>query len=921
MRTLIAPLVSFAAFASIAMAAAPSSTLSHLTCEGLVEPMLIDTSKPRVSWRIESSERGARQTAFQLRIAELAPDGSARPDTLETARIASDQSQWVAIPDFSAKPKTRYQWQVRVWLTHDATVATSATETDLGWSDPAHFETGLLHTGWPRAAAWISDGVPTPRDAAPPARYLRGEFDVPAKPVNARLYFSAFGLVEPWLNGRRVGENDFFTPGWPDYRDRTYYVAYDVTDRIQTGRNVLGLILADGWFSSTLMAGTQFGSQPLASAFLELTDANGKITTVATDKSWQVAEGPIRAQGIYFGETFDARRDDPRWSTAQNASSWQWRPVQVHGTSTAVRGITAHFAPPVRRIEELQPISRRELSPGVFLYDLGQNMVGWVRLKIRAPAGQEVTVRFAEMLESDGTPHFRNLRRAPATATYIARGSDTPEIWEPRFSFFGFRYVQLSGIDQPSDDAIAGIVLHSDLERIGTFECSNPLLNQLFSNTVWGQKGNFLEVPTDCPQRDERLGWTGDAQVFANTALYNFASHPFYRQWLISLRDGYRDEPGGLSGFPDVSPDTGLRYGSAGWGDAGVIVPYITWLHTGDRRVLEENFDAMQRWVDAQARDWPDGIRRSDRSYGDWLAPGYEPHAAPTPYVLIATAYFARTADLTARVAAELGRSDAAQRNRDLFEKIKAAFRREFIADDGKITSDEQTAYLLALGFDLVPDELRAATAAHLERTFAEKNHHLATGFLGTPLIAPVLTELNRADLVYRVLQQETYPGWLFSVKNGATTIWERWDSWTPEHGFNSEGMNSFNHYAYGSVIEWFYDTIAGLKPDASVPGWKHFHIAPHPGGGLTSAKATLETPYGPAASAWKIVNGHFELTATIPPNTTAEIALPSTDLSSATESNQPLSSLATENLRVVENRIRLTLPAGTYRFSTPAPR
>ena len=919
MRTFFTPLLCVVALSSFASASDSSPIVSHLTCEGLDAPTLVDVTAPRLSWRIESPHRGARQTAYQLRIAELSPDGAAALSQIETARIVSDQSQWVTALDFAAKPKTRYRWQVRVWLVHDAHATNaSAAESDLGWSAPAHFETGLLGTAWPRAAAWISDGTPTPLGTAVHARYLRGEFDVAEKPTKARLYFSTFGLVEPWLNGRKVGENDFFTPGWPDYRDRTYYVAYDVTDRIQPGRNVLGLILADGWFSSTLMAGTQFGTQPLASAFIELTDASGRITTVATNKAWQAAEGPIRAQGIYFGETFDARRDDPHWSSPHHTSAWSWRPVQLHGASTAVRAITAHFAPPVRRIEELKPISRREMSPGVFLYDLGQNMVGWVRLKVQASAGREIRVRFVEMLEADGTPHRLNLRSARAEAFYTARGSDTPEIWEPRFSFFGFRYVELHGVENPADDAITGIVLHSDLPRIGTFESSNPLLNQLYANTVWGQKGNFLEVPTDCPQRDERLGWTGDAQVFANTALYNFASHAFYRQWLIALRDGYRDEPGGLSGFPDVAPDTGLRYGSAGWGDAAVITPYITWLQTGDRRILEENFDAMQHWVDAQARDWPDGIRRSARSYGDWLAPGYKPHDAPTPYVLIATAYFARTADLTARVATELGRTNAAQRNRALFEKIKAAFRREFIADDGKITSDEQTAYLLAFGFNLVPDDLRPAVAAHLERTFAEKNHHLATGFLGTPLIAPVLTELNRTDLVYRVLLQETYPGWLFSVKNGATTIWERWDSWTPEHGFNSEGMNSFNHYAYGSVIEWFYDTIAGLKPDAAAPGWKHFRIAPQPGGGLTFAKATLETPYGPAASDWRIVNDHFELTATIPPNTTAEIVLPSADLSSATESNQPLPSLSAKDLRVTENRIHLTLPAGTYHFRIP---
>ena len=435
MRTLFAPFVCFIVMCSSAPAQ-PSPTIAGLTCEGLTEPMLVDTSTPRLSWRIETPQRGARQLAYQLRLAELSPDGTTVANPTETPRIASNQSQFLTVPDFSAKPKTRYRWQVRVWIVDNSSAAntnTSSTSVDLGWSAPAHFETGLLGTEWPRAAAWISDGVPTPQNTANHARYLRGEFDVAAKPAKARLYFSAFGLVEPWLNGRKVGENDFFTPGWPDYRDRTYYVAYDVTDQIQTGRNVLGLILADGWFSSSLMRGHQFGTQPLASAFLELTDANGKVITISTDKSWQSAEGPIRAQGIYFGETFDARRADLNWSTPKNAAAWTWRPVQLHGASTAVRAITAHFAPPVRRIEELKPVSRREISPGVFLYDLGQNMVGWARLKVRAAAGQEITLRFAEMLEPDGTIHTRNLRSAHATATYFARG-DALETWEPRFT-------------------------------------------------------------------------------------------------------------------------------------------------------------------------------------------------------------------------------------------------------------------------------------------------------------------------------------------------------------------------------------------------------------------------------------------------------------------------------------------------------
>jgi alpha-L-rhamnosidase len=427
-------------------------------------------------------------------------------------------------------------------------------------------------------------------------------------------------------------------------------------------------------------------------------------------------------------------------------------------------------------------------------------------------------------------------------------------------------------------------------------------------------------VPTDCPQRDERLGWTGDAQVFSHTANYNFASGTFYRQWLAAMRDGYRDEPGGTSGFPDVAPDLGLRYGSAGWGDAAVIVPYITWLHTGDRRLLEENADSIQRWIEAQARDFPDGIRGSARSYGDWLAPGYKPAEAPTPYVLLATAYYAHVTDLAGRIAGELGRTEAAQRDRALLAHIKEAFRREFITDDGKITSDEQTAYLVALDFGLVPDALREKTIAHLLRTFAARNDHLATGFLGTPHVTPVLSAIGHADLAYRVLLQETYPGWLFSVKNGATTVWERWDSWTPDKGFNPEGMNSFNHYAYGCVVGWFYDTIAGLKPDATGAGWKRFHVAPTPGGGLTHANATLETPYGLAVSAWRSRGDRMEYDVTVPPNTQALVALPATRATAVTENGRGLRDLReASDVAERDGRVTFTLAPGAYRFSAAA--
>jgi alpha-L-rhamnosidase len=885
-------MISAALLSLHAMAADDSSpSFGLLRCEGLVSPNLVETSAPRFSWQLKSPQRGASQKAYQLRINGL--DTAGEPH--ETARIESDQSQWVELPNFSAKPKTRYSWQVRVW---------DQENHPSEWSPPATFETSLLGSPW--QAEWISDGKVIPNGDAPPARYFRKSFDLPSPPIRAKLYLSAFGIVQPWLNGQKV-TTDHFLPGWPDYTKRNFYVAYDVTRSLKSGKNALGLVLGDGWYSGRMWPKNQYGPTPKVSGWLEITDSSGKTTCIPTDSSWTTATGPILANGIYFGETYDARKENAAWSQA-SGGDWTWSPVKVEPPASVP--LVARHSQPVRATEERQPISHRQISPGVQVYDLGQNMVGWVRLKVKASAGQEIHLRFAEMLNADGTIYVGNLRKAKATALYTAKGEGT-EIWEPSFTFFGFRYVEISGVEAPLQDAITGIVVHSDLPRIGHFECSNPLLNQLYSNTLWGQKGNFLELPTDCPQRDERVGWTGDAQVFCHTANYNMDCGAFYRQWSAALRDSFKEGKDG--GYGDVAPVTGGKPGSAGWGDAGVIIPWVTYLHSGDRRILEDNFETAQRWIDQQEQFNPDFIRRSKPSYGDWLAPGYPAAKAPTPYVLIATAYFAHSTQLVAQMAQVLGKPEIAAKNLALFEKIKAAFQKEFITADGKITSDAQTAYLLALGFDLVSKELRPQMAQHLAAAFAAKADHLATGFIGTPLITPVLTEVGLSDLAYKVVLQETYPGWLFSVKNGATTIWERWDSWTAEKGFSKDGMNSFNHYAYGSVCGWFYDTIAGLKPDANAAGWKHFEISPTPGGGLTSAKASLETPYGLAASEWSIDGAKFLLRITIPANTRATVRIPAASVESITCEGKPLSTLGKAEFS--SGRASILLGAGTYEF------
>lgn len=892
--------ISLALLLHVSTPAAAASGVTGLTCEGRVAPALVDTLAPRFSWRLESNARGVVQRAYELEVAREAADGAEVEVVASTGRIESDQTQWVEVPRLRLQPRCAYTWRVRIWA--------GAGEAS-AWSDSTRFHTGLLGEPWP--AAWISDGRKIGVNEWPPARYFRKTFVLDHRPVRARLYVSALGLVQPWLNGRKVSE-DLFSPGWPDYRKRAFYVAYDVTNLMADRANTLGLVLGDGWYSGTLLPKHQYGATPMVSAWLELTAADGTITRVSTDGNGEWAEGPITRQGIYVGESFDARREDESWSTPHGGTAWTWQAVTVEPTPAIA--MDARLSEPVRRIETIKPVSSRAVAPGVHLLDLGQNMVGWVRLKVQAPAGQEITLRFTEMLEADGSLHTRNLRSAEATARYVAKGQGV-ETWEPRFTYFGFRYVQVSGLETLPEDAITGVVVHTDLERTGHFECSDPLINQLYRNTIWGQKGNFLELPTDCPQRDERLGWTGDAQVFCHTANYNFQSGSFYRQWLAALRDSYQPD-GPDPGYGAVAPSIGFKTGSAGWADAMTVVPWMTYLHTGDRRLIAENFADARRWVAVMQAQASDGIRRSPRSYGDWLAPGYLPREAPTPYELIATAYYAYSTHLVARMAEVLGEDALVAQYNALFEAVRAAFQREFIDADGKITSGEQTACLLALAFGLVSEEQRPRMIGHLKSAIAAHDFHLSTGFIGTPLLASTLSEVGLTDLAYRIVRQETYPGWLFSVKNGATTVWERWDSWTPEDGFNAQGMNSFNHYAYGSVVGWFYDTVAGIKPDPIPPGWKHFILAPEPGGDLSFARATVQTPRGEIRSHWQTHDRGLSWEVSIPPNTHALVRVPAASAKQVTESGKPLGTLISDDAwGEADGRVSFELPSGTYHF------
>jgi alpha-L-rhamnosidase len=578
-------------------------------------------------------------------------------------------------------------------------------------------------------------------------------------------------------------------------------------------------------------------------------------------------------------------------------------------------------------VEQLPPISVHAIKRGVFIYDLGQNIAGWVRLKVNAPAGTRITIRHGERLSPDGTLYTENLRRARATEVCICKGGGE-EIFEPHFTFHGFQYVELTGLpDAPAEDAVTGCVVRSATPDAGRFECSHPGVNRLWLNGLWSQKDNFLCVPTDCPQRDERLGWMGDAQVFLRTATYNMDVAAFFTKWMIDVEDA--QTPEGI--FPDTAPrlregenfiGLGNLGGSAGWADAGVIIPYTIWRVYGDRRILERHYHAMVKWVDWIASHNPGGLRVNQLSnnYGDWLCiPSDTSFGTHSPMKnLLATAYWADDCSKLARIARELGHDADAVRFQKMFEQVRAAFQTEWLAPNGRITTDTQTGYLLALAFDLLPEHLRAAATEHLVDNIKSLDWHLSTGFIGISHLNPQLTLAGRADVAYRLLLRDDYPSWLYPVKHGATTIWERWNGWTHEAGFFDPHMNSFNHYSLGSVGEWLFRHVAGIELDADVPGFQKFVLRPFIGEGLDFARASYRTMHGEISSEWKRTGDKVTWNIRIPANTTAKVFIPSTPNSAVTESGQPVEQAAGLHILGRENDFLICdAVSGVYSFSS----
>lgn len=706
--------------------------------------------------------------------------------------------------------------------------------------------------------------------------YLRREFSNASPPVSARLYVTSKGVFEAYLNGQRVGA-DFMTPGWTPYHARIETLTYDVTSLLKEGENVLGIVLGEGWYAGRMMRKKDVYplAVPMALAQLEILYADGSTLTVTTDNSWKATnQGPLRFSSIYDGEIYDAQLQMPGWKKS-GFDDTSWANVVAEPVGDDVK-LTPKRHHPVRVTQELTATSVSEPIPGKFVFDLGQNIVGWPRIKLPGEVGKPITLRFAEMLNADGTLYTENYRSAKSTDRYVPALTGTVQ-WHPTFTFHGFRYVEVSGVPEdvvPQLDWVTGVVLHSDFSRTGSFVSSHSKLNKLQANITWGQRGNYLEIPTDCPQRDERLGWTGDAQVFCPTSLFNYDVHSFWASWLQSVRE--EQSPAGL--IPNVVPNTLDPGGSPGWGDVAVVGPWEVYVRTGDRRILRDNYEMMAKWTAAYKRE-SNGFIVRRRGFGDWLQPYPETQnsRSDTPFDLIATAYFGRCAALMARSAVALGRAEDAANYDALHEEIRRAFSAEFFDTSGRMKTkyETQTGYLLALAFDLLESSLREPATKNLLNLIDRADGHLRTGFLGTPLLAPQLDQLGYSDLAYEVLFKGTYPSWFYSINQGATTMWERWNSYSHEDGFGNAGMNSFNHYAYGAIGQWMYERIAGLAPDPAHPGYKHFFLQPNPGGPLNSASASLETPYGQASCGWEKTAGKLVVTAIVPPNTTATLKPP----------------------------------------------
>ena len=877
--------------------------VGYLRCEYLVSPLAVDEPKPRLSWELAAMDvrsRGLAQAAYQILVAD-SPEALAKDHgTLwDSTRVADHKTSQV---EYAGKPLATGQqawWKVRVW-------EAKSPEQASGWSEVATWKVGLLNRASWGDARWIGDAAAPPKEGLDPlpAPALRKAFSVSGenglRVTGATAYITAMGLYELRLNGKRVGGDggNVLAPEWTDYTKRVQYQAYDVTWLVKKGENCAGVILGDGWYagkvglSGIVPKGPEraiYGRQPRVLVKIDLRMSDGTAQSIVSDGSWRsTIEGPIVASDLLDGETYDARREMPGWdATGFDDSKWT-AAKEVEAPAAAV---LTQPNEPVKVMRELAAVNMTEPSPGVYIFDMGQNMVGWCRAKLSGRTGTTVTIRHAEVLNADGTMYTANLRKASQTDRYTF-GDKTEAVFEPRFTYHGFRYVEVTGLaSKPAPDAITGRVVNSSSPEVGDFMCSDAMLNRLWQNILWTQRSNLIGVPTDCPQRDERCGWMGDILAFAPTACFNMDMAAFLTKWIPDTRNAQAAD----GRFPDFAPhpygpDTRFS-GVPAWGDAGVFVPWAAYQFYGDTRIIADQYDAAVRWIEYIhfKNPSPDLLWKNSRGndYGDWLnadtlkLAGWPTKGAEVPKEVFATMFFFRSTQIVSEMARVLSKPDDTKKYADLAAAIKDAFIKAYVRSDGTMEGDTQAGYALALHFGLIPKELEAAATARMVERFKPYNGQISTGFHSTLPLMAQLSARGHNDAAYRLVLNRKMPSWGYEVDHGATTIWERWDGWVEGRGFQDPGMNSFSHYAIGAVGEWMYSTMLGIQADS--PGFETVLFRPRPGPGLTWAKGSYRSIRGPITSAWQRVDTGIRFTVSLPPGVSGRVLLPTSDPSKAT--------------------------------------
>lgn len=782
---------------------------------------------------------------------------------------------------------------------------TAREQPGITWSEESFDD-----ASWPKAATVAAAGsqplgTPWPVE---PASLLRRKFQIAKTVKSARIYATALGAYELYLNGERVGK-DVLAPGWTDYRKRIVYQVYDVTSRVKQNGNAIGAILGGGWYADGMswrQTRYSFGPPPTRLLVqLEIEYQDGTHDAVVSDDSWQGAESAILFSEIYNGETYDRNLEQKGWAEPDFKNE-PWKRVAV-ASAPSVPLVAQNFEP-IRVEQALEPKAIANPKPGVYIFDFGQNMVGWARLHVSGARGGKVRLRFGEVLKPTGELYTENLRSAAATDTYILRGAGK-EVFEPHFTFHGFRYVEVTGFPGvPAKSALQGIVFHTDAPFAMKFKTGSAMVNQLWSNILWGQRGNFLSVPTDCPQRDERLGWMGDAQVFWRTAAFNTDLASFSHKFATDMRDAQS----AAGAYSDVSPRAGPTGDSApGWADAGVIIPWTAYTQYRDVRLIEENWEAMEKWMKHVESANPNHLWLKERGndYGDWVAIG-----SVTPKDLIATAYWAYDASVMRRMAQAIGKESEAERYQALFDKIRSAFNEAYVKPDATVGSGSQTSYVLALHMQLLPESRRSAAVEKLVADIKAHDWHLTTGFIGTPYLLLELSAHGHSEVAYKLLFQNTFPSWSYMIEHGATTMWERWNS---DQMMDHPDMNSFNHYAYGSVAEWLYRYAAGIDFDTADPGFHRILLHPQFDAKLGSVEARYESQSGTIVSNWKVTGDDTTWIVTIPPNTTALLHFPNSAGGKIVESGKDIrASRGLQFIKEESNEALFEAQSGTYSFS-----